>query len=80
MHSEAMPRVIGLRSSAQNCSEAIAAFQIEYSHTSGQYSAVSMVVVVKFCKTLMVAVLIICMKNFIGNIYWFEGICMNGTS
>ena len=48
MRSEAMPRVIGLRSSAQNCSEAIAAFQIEYSHAIGQYSAVSMVVVVKY--------------------------------
>ena len=31
-----------------NCSEAIVAFQIEYSHAIGQYSAVSMVVVVKF--------------------------------
>ena len=48
MHSEAMPRVTGLRSSVQNCSEAIAAFQIEYSHAISQYSAVSMVVVVKY--------------------------------
>ena len=48
MHSEAMPRVIGSRSSAQNCSEAIVAFQIEYSCAIGQYSAVSMVVVVTF--------------------------------
>ena len=43
-----MPMVTGLRSSAQNCSEAIAAFQIEYSHAIGQYSAVSMVVMVKY--------------------------------
>ena len=43
-----MPRVIWLRYSAQNCSEAIAASQIEYSHAIGQYSTVSMVVVVKF--------------------------------
>ena len=65
MHSEAMPRVTGSRSSVQNCSEAIAAFQIEYSHAIGQYSAVSMVVVVKFLKkTLTVAVLIICLKKF----------------
>ena len=48
MHSVAMPRVTGLRSSVQNCSEAIVAFQIEYSHAIIQYSAVSMVVVVKF--------------------------------
>ena len=49
MHSEAMPRVIGSRSSAQDCSEVIAAFQIEYCHAISQYSAVSkVVVVVKF--------------------------------
>ena len=48
MCSEAMPRVIGSRSSAQNCSEVIAAFQMVYSHANSQYSAVSMVVVVKF--------------------------------
>ena len=47
MHSDAMPRVTGSRSSAQNWSEAIAAFQMEYSHAIGQYSAVSMVVVLK---------------------------------
>ena len=48
MHSVAIPRVTGLRSSVQNCNEAIAAFQMEYSHAISQYSAVSMVVVVKF--------------------------------
>ena len=48
MRSVAMLRVTGLRSSVQNCSEAIATFQMEYSHAIGQYSAVSMVVVVKF--------------------------------
>ena len=45
MHSEAMLRVMGSRSSVQNFSEAIAAFQIEYSRAISQYSAVSMVVV-----------------------------------
>ena len=48
MHSEAMPRVTGSRSSVQNCSEAMVAFQIEYSHAISQYSAVSMLVVVEF--------------------------------
>ena len=43
-----MPRVTGLRSSAQNCCEAIVAFQIEYSHAIRQYSAVPMVVMVKY--------------------------------
>ena len=47
MHSEAMLRVIGSRSSAQNCSEAIAAFQMAYLHAISQQSAVSMVVVLK---------------------------------
>ena len=48
MHSVAMARGNGLRFSVQNCSEAIVAFQMEYSHAIGQYSAVSMVVVAKF--------------------------------
>ena len=48
MHSEAMPRITGSRSSAQNCSEAIVAIQIEYSCAFGQYSVVSMVVMVKY--------------------------------
>ena len=48
MHSVAILRVTGSRSSVQNCSEAIAAFQMEYSCAISQYSAVSMVVVVKF--------------------------------
>ena len=34
MHSVAIPRVTGSRSSIQNCKEAIAAFQMEYSHAS----------------------------------------------
>ena len=37
-----MPRVTGSRSSAQNCSDAMAAFQMPYSHAISQYSAVSM--------------------------------------
>ena len=48
MHSVAMLRVTGLRSSVQNCSEAIAAFQMEYSFAISQYYAVSMVAMVKF--------------------------------
>ena len=43
--SEATPRVTGLRSSAQNWSDVIAVFQMPYSHAIGQYSAVSMLVV-----------------------------------
>ena len=42
-----MPRVIRSRSSAQNWSEVIVAFQMPYSCAIGQYSAVSMVVVIK---------------------------------
>ena len=48
MHSVTIPRVTGSRSSVQNCNEAIVAFQMEYSHAISRYSAVSMVVVVKF--------------------------------
>ena len=39
-----MPRVTGLRSSAQNWRDAVAAFQMPYSHAIGQYSAVSMLI------------------------------------
>ena len=48
-----MPRVIGLRSFAQNWSDVIAVFQMPYSHTIGQYSAVSMLVVMNILEKFL---------------------------
>ena len=42
------PRLTGSRSSVQNCSDAMVAFQMPYSHAISQYSTVSMVL----CKML----------------------------
>ena len=74
-----MPRVIRSRSSAQNGREAIAAFQMPYSHAIDQYSAVSMVVVLKiFWKILSCCDIKICWKSLSATyIYDFESICVN---
>ena len=49
MHSEASPKVTGARSSVQNCSAAMAAFQILYSHAIGQYSSACMLILLLEC-------------------------------
>ena len=51
MRSEALPRVTGSRSSAQNWSEAMAAFQMPYSHAISQYSSVSMLMLCRMLES-----------------------------
>ena len=51
MHSEALPRVTGSRSSVQNWSEAMAVFQMLYSHAISQYASVSMLMLCRMLES-----------------------------